>query len=76
MGIRHGPEGPNYMAVGYLSTCRTYRGCRGLCEIVCAMGGVNKTTYAFCSRVALQRKILRASLNEGEPCTPASSNRS
>jgi glutamine synthetase len=57
-GFGMGPEGPDYMAVGDLSTLQDIPWMPGYARIVCN-GVVNKKPYAYCSRVALQAQIAR-----------------
>jgi len=57
-GFGMGPEGPDYMAVGDLSTLQDIPWMPGYARIVCN-GVVNKKSYPFCSRVALQAQIAR-----------------
>src|ERR1700686_5458603 len=57
-GFGMGPEGPDYMAVGDLSTLQDIPWMPGYARIICN-GVVNKKPYAYCSRVALQAQIAR-----------------
>ena len=57
-GFGMGPEGPDYMAVGDLSTLQDIPWMPGYARIICN-GVVNKKPYAYCSRVALQLQIAR-----------------
>jgi glutamine synthetase len=57
-GFGMGPEGPDYMAVGDLSTLQDIPWMPGYARIVCN-GVVNKKSYPYCSRVALQAQIAR-----------------
>ncbi len=57
-GFGMGPEGPDYMAVGDLSTLQDIPWMPGYARIICN-GVVNKKPYAYCSRVALQAQISR-----------------
>ena len=57
-GFGMGPEGPDYMAVGDLSTLQDIPWMPGYARIICN-GVVNKKPYPFCSRVALQTQIAR-----------------
>ncbi len=57
-GFGMGPEGPDYMAVGDLSTLQDIPWMPGYARIICN-GVVNKKPYAYCSRVALQSQIAR-----------------
>jgi glutamine synthetase len=59
-GFGMGPEGPDYMAVGDLSTLQDIPWMPGYARIICN-GVVNKKPYAYCSRVALQAQIARLS---------------
>ena len=59
-GFGMGPEGPDYMAVGDLSTLQDIPWMPGYARIICN-GVVNKKPYAYCSRVALQTQIARMS---------------
>jgi glutamine synthetase len=57
-GFGMGPEGPDYMAVGDLSTLQDIPWMPGYARIICN-GVVNKKAYPYCSRVALQAQIAR-----------------
>jgi glutamine synthetase len=57
-GFGMGPEGPDYMAVGDLSTLQNIPWMPGYARIVCN-GVVNKKTYPYCSRVALGSQVAR-----------------
>src|SRR3979490_426579 len=57
-GFGMGPEGPDYMAVGDLSTLQDIPWMPGYARIICN-GVVNKKPYAYCSRGALQTQIAR-----------------
>src|SRR5450432_454848 len=57
-GFGMGPEGPDYMAVGDLSTLQDIPWMPGYARIICN-GVVNRKPYAYCSRVALQTQIAR-----------------
>jgi glutamine synthetase len=57
-GFGMGPEGPDYMAVGDLSTLQDIPWMPGYARIICN-GVVNKKPYAYCSRVTLQAQIKR-----------------
>jgi glutamine synthetase len=57
-GFGMGPEGPDYMAVGDLSTLQDIPWMPGYARIICN-GVVNKKPYAYCSRVALQSQVAR-----------------
>ena len=57
-GFGMGPEGPDYMAVGDLSTLQDIPWMPGYARIICN-GVVNKKPYRYCSRVALQAQIAR-----------------
>lgn len=59
-GFGMGPEGPDYMAVGDLSTLQNIPWMPGYARLICN-GTVNKKPYPFCSRVALQAQIKRLS---------------
>jgi glutamine synthetase len=59
-GFGMGPEGPDYMAVGDLSTLQDIPWMPGYARIICN-GVVNKKPYAYCSRVTLQAQIARLS---------------
>src|SRR6202451_2176618 len=59
-GFGMGPEGPDYMAVGDLSTLQAIPWMPGYARLICN-GTVNKKPYPYCSRVALQRQIDRLS---------------
>ena len=57
-GFGMGPEGPDYMAVGDLSTLQDIPWMPGYARIICN-GVVNEKSYPYCSRVALQAQIAR-----------------
>jgi glutamine synthetase len=57
-GLGMGPEGPDFMAVGDLSTLQNIPWMPGYARIVCN-GVVDKKPYPYCSRVALQTQIAR-----------------
>lgn len=57
-GFGMGPEGPDYMAVGDLSTLQNIPWMPGYARLICN-GVVSKKPYPFCSRVALQTQIAR-----------------
>ena len=57
-GFGMGPEGPDYMAVGDISTLQDIPWMPGYARLICN-GVVNKKSYPFCSRVALQAQIAR-----------------
>ena len=57
-GFGMGPEGPDYMAVGDLSTLQNIPWMPGYARLICN-GVVNKKSYPYCSRVALQAQIAR-----------------
>jgi glutamine synthetase len=57
-GFGMGPEGPDYMAVGDLSTLQDIPWMPGYARLICN-GVVNKKPYAYCSRVAVQAQIAR-----------------
>src|SRR5208283_4651887 len=57
-GFGMGPEGPDYMAVGDLSTLRAIPWMPGYARLICN-GEVNKRPYPYCSRVALQAQVAR-----------------
>src|ERR1700693_3050611 len=57
-GFGMGPEGPDYMAVGDLSTLSLIPWMPGYARVICN-GVVNRKSYAYCSRVALQTQIAR-----------------
>jgi glutamine synthetase len=59
-GFGIGPEGPDYMAVGDLSTLQDIPWMAGYARIVCN-GVVNKKPHPYCSRVALQTQLQRLS---------------
>ncbi len=59
-GFGMGPEGPDYMAVGDLSTLQNIPWMPGYARLICN-GTVNRKPYPFCSRVALQTQIERLS---------------
>lgn len=57
-GFGMGPEGPDYMAVGDLSTLQVIPWMPGYARLVCN-GVVNGKSYPYCSRVALAAQIER-----------------
>jgi glutamine synthetase len=57
-GFGMGPEGPDYMAVGDLSTLQNIPWMPGYARLICN-GAVNRKSYPYCSRVALQAQIAR-----------------
>ena len=57
-GFGMGPEGPDYMAVGDLSTLSIVPWMPGYARIICN-GVVNGKPYPYCSRVALKRQLDR-----------------
>jgi glutamine synthetase len=57
-GFGMGPEGPDYMAVGDLSTLQNIPWMPGYARLICN-GVVNRKSYPYCSRVALQAQIAR-----------------
>src|SRR3984885_11328386 len=57
-GFGMGPEGPDYMAVGDLSTLQSIPWMPGYARLICN-GVVNKKPYPFCSRVALKNQLAR-----------------
>jgi glutamine synthetase len=57
-GFGMGPEGPDYMAVGDLSTLQTIPWMPGYARIICN-GTVKGKPYPYCSRVALQAQLAR-----------------
>ncbi len=57
-GFGMGPEGPDYMAVGDLSTLQAIPWMPGYARLICN-GVVNKKSYPYCSRVALKNQIAR-----------------
>jgi glutamine synthetase len=57
-GFGMGPEGPDYMAVGELSTLQDIPWMPGYARLICN-GVVNKKPYPYCSRVALKNQIAR-----------------
>src|SRR5580698_5003855 len=57
-GFGMGPEGPDYMAVGDLSTLQLIPWMPGYARLICN-GVVNRKSYPYCSRVALQAQIAR-----------------
>ena len=59
-GFGMGPEGPDYMAVGDLSTLQNIPWMPGYARLICN-GVVNGKPYAYCSRVALRNQIERLS---------------
>ena len=59
-GFGMGPDGPDYMAVGDLSTLAPIPWMPGYARLVCN-GTVKGKPYPFCSRVALQNQLSRLS---------------
>jgi glutamine synthetase len=57
-GFGMGPEGPDYMAVGDLSTLQNIPWMPGYARIICN-GTVKGKPYPYCSRVALQTQLAR-----------------
>ncbi len=57
-GLGMSPEGPDYMAVGDLSTLQDIPWMPGYARIICN-GTVNGKSWPYCSRVALQKQIDR-----------------
>jgi len=57
-GFGMGPEGPDYMAVGDLSTLQAIPWMPGYARLICN-GVVNRKSYPYCSRVALQAQVAR-----------------
>jgi len=57
-GFGMGPEGPDYMAVGDLSTLQAIPWMPGYARIICN-GTVKGQPYPYCSRVALQAQLAR-----------------
>ena len=57
-GLGMGPEGPDFMAVGDLSTLQDIPWMPGYARIICN-GTVGAKPYPYCSRVALQAQIAR-----------------
>ena len=57
-GFGMGPEGPDYMAVGDLSTLCIVPWMPGYARIICN-GTVNGKPWPYCSRVALKRQLDR-----------------
>jgi hypothetical protein len=57
-GFGMGPEGPDYMAVGDLSTLQAIPWMPGYARFICN-GVVNRKSYPYCSRVALQAQVAR-----------------
>ena len=57
-GFGMGPEGPDYMAVGDLSTLSIVPWMPGYARIICN-GTVNGKPWPYCSRVALKRQLDR-----------------
>jgi glutamine synthetase len=53
-----GPEGPDYMAVGELSTLSVIPWMPGYARLICN-GVVNRKSYPYCSRVALKAQTAR-----------------
>jgi glutamine synthetase len=59
-GFGMGPDGPDYMAVGDLSTLTPIPWMPGYARLVCN-GTVKGKPYPYCSRVTLQRQLARLS---------------
>jgi glutamine synthetase len=57
-GLGMGPEGPDYMAVGDLSTLSLIPWMPGYARLICN-GVVNRKSYPYCSRVALKAQTSR-----------------
>jgi glutamine synthetase len=57
-GFGMGPEGPDYMAVGDLSTLQAIPWMPGYARLICN-GVVNRKSYPYCSRVALRAQVAR-----------------
>ena len=57
-GFGMGPDGPDYMAVGDLSTLTPIPWMPGYARLVCN-GTVKGKPYPYCSRVTLQRQLAR-----------------
>jgi glutamine synthetase len=57
-GLGMGPEGPDYMAVGELSTLSLIPWMPGYARLICN-GVVNRKSYPYCSRVALKAQTAR-----------------
>jgi len=57
-GFGMGPDGPDYMAVGDLSTLVPIPWMPGYARLVCN-GTVKGKPYPYCSRVALQKQVAR-----------------
>jgi glutamine synthetase len=57
-GLGMSPEGPDYMAVGDLSTLQDIPWMPGYARLICN-GTVNGKSWPYCSRVALQKQIDR-----------------
>jgi glutamine synthetase len=57
-GFGMGPEGPDYMAVGDLSTLQNIPWMPGYARLICN-GVVNRKPYPYCSRVSLQAQLAR-----------------
>ncbi len=55
-GFGMGPHGPDYMAVGDLSTLSLIPWMPGFARLAC-YGHVNGTPYQYCSRVVLKRQL-------------------
>jgi glutamine synthetase len=55
-GLGMGPHGPDYMAVGDISTLKPLPWMPGYARIICN-GHVRGEPYAYCSRVALKRQL-------------------
>jgi len=69
-GVRHGPEGPDYMAVGDLSTLQDIPWMPGYARIICNGWSTRNPTPT--AREWRCRRRSRASPSEGSPCTRAS----
>jgi glutamine synthetase len=57
-GLGMSPEGPDYMAIGDLSTLQDIPWMPGYARIICN-GSVNGKPWPYCSRVALKKQIDR-----------------
>jgi glutamine synthetase len=57
-GLGMSPEGPDYMAIGDLSTLQDIPWMPGYARIICN-GSVNRKPWPYCSRIALQKQIDR-----------------
>ena len=71
-GFGMGPDGPDYMAVGDLSTLTPIPWMPGYARLVCN-GTVKGKPYPYCSRVTLQRQLAQARRTRHHACTWASS---